>query len=408
MDEVADILVEDGFLASPGTPAPPGVRIVDCRGLWLLPGLTDMHVHLREPGDGRSETYESGLRAAIAGGFTRVAPMPNTSPPTDSPAMIAEAVERSSGLGLAGIVPVGCVTLGRGGGTLAPLAGMASAGARAFSDDGSPVADGSLLAEAVRICGELGVTVIEHPEDASLSAGGAVNEGPVSRVLGLRGIPAASETRGVERALSAAAGGRIHLTHLSLPESVSLCAEAVSGGARVTCDVTPHHLALDETAVIELGADAKMNPPLRSPGDRKALVGMVAAGMVDAVASDHAPHAACLKEGGLAGAAFGVTGLETALSVTLGVLTGEAGMSPADCIALFTTGPEAILGLPHGGFTPGAPLEAVLFDPSEEWVPARTAGFSASSNSPFRNRTLKGRVRAVWRNGLAFMEGRFV
>lgn len=412
-DAVVDLLVEDGTVSRISKPFEAPARdasVVDADGLWLFPGLTDMHVHLREPGATASETVESGLRAAIAGGFTRVAAMPNTDPPVDTPARVAEMAERGRLAGTADLLVVGCVTRGRKGDAVADIGGMALAGAAAFSDDGSPVLDPGLLAEVMAAAGAAGRVLIQHAEITDLSRGGAVNLGPVSRELGLAGIPDSSETGAVALTLEAAmaCGGRVHLTHLSLPGSVDLVREAADRGACATCDVTPHHLALDESEVLRSGACAKMNPPLRSARDREGLVERARAGRIDAVASDHAPHEARLKEAGLAGAPFGITGLETALPVTFDALGRMGAMSPLKMLSLFTTGPASILGVTCPSLAPGRPFEAVLFDPCEEWTPSRDNTRSRSTNTPFLGRTLRGRVRAVWKRRLVYIDGDFV
>jgi dihydroorotase len=384
--------------------------VIDAGGLWAFPGLTDMHAHLREPGGGEAETIASGLRAALAGGFTRVAAMPNTTPPIDDAASVALQLEASRVARAAELVPVGCVTKGRLGRELADLACMARAGARAFSDDGAPVSDRGLLALAVDLAEALGCVVIEHPEDTTLTAGGAVNAGPVAERLGVRGIPQEGETGAVASALETARNcrGRLHLTHLSLPGSVRMTAEARASGIRVTCDATPHHLALDESAVLELGPDAKMNPPLRSAADRTALADMAAAGGLDAVASDHAPHTAAAKSAGLASAPFGVTSVETMLPVVLGTLCRERGMRLLEALALMSARPSAILGLPPAPVSEGRRADLVLFDPDAEWTPGPGTMLSRSGNTPFRGRSLTGRVRAVWRGSLAYTDGSVV
>lgn len=369
-----------------------------------------MHVHLREPGAEESETVASGLRAAVAGGFTRVAAMPNTSPPVDTPPRVREMVRRGMDEHLARLLVVGCITEGREGVRTADIEGLAEAGAVAFSDDGSPVLDEIVLTEAMTRAERAGCVLIQHPEIPGVSLGGIVNQGRVSERLGVPGIPPESETGAVRITLDTArkCGGRVHLTHLSVPGSLELVRSAAERGVRATCDVTPHHLALDEDEVAELGPMAKMNPPLRSRADRMRLVEMVASGMADAVASDHAPHARHLKDSGLACAPFGITGLETALSVTLSTLGAEGGMSPFDILALFTTGPSSILGTGSPGIVPGAPFEAVLFDPCAGWEPGRDNMHSASLNTPFLGRRLIGRVQAVWIGRLIYRDGEFV
>ncbi len=367
-----------------------------------------MHVHLREPGGEESETVETGLRAAVAGGITTVGVMPNTRPPMDSVESAVRLMETAGGLGLARVVPVPCVTRGRLGKELLDLSSFADRGIRAFSDDGDPVHDPAILLEALNTVAEFGGVIIQHPEEKDLS-GGAVNLGETSRGLNVPGIPEEAETVDVVRCLeiARASGGRLHLTHLSLPRSVQLARSDLFRPAGVSIDVTPHHLALDETALLEHGTMAKMNPPLRTGERRRRLAQMVRDGMVDAVASDHAPHSYAGKNLPLDRAAFGITGLETLLPITLEVL-GELGMPPLDVLRLLTSGPAEVLGVPRPSLTPGRPAECVLFDPEEEYTLAEKGTFSRSSNTPFLERRLTGRVKAVWMGKLIYRDGEFV
>lgn len=410
-DEVIDIALEGGFqeLLPAGSPLRSGLREMACDGLWAFPGLVDMHVHLRHPGDGSAETMESGLKAAVAGGITMVAAMPNTRPPVDTPEAVRDILRRAESLDLAEVLPVACVTRGREGRELCDLEALSAAGAAAFSDDGSPVRDPALLSEALSLANELGLTVIEHPEDEALSAGGSV-DCSIAGALGVRGIPEESEVSDVERCIDVLGrcAGRLHLTHLSSPDSVAAVERARRRGLRVTCDVTPHHIALDSSAVLRLGPMAKMNPPLRSAGSRERLVAAVAGGMVDALASDHAPHPASSKLPPLSSAAFGVTGLETMLPLALEILSEQAGMPAVSVLRLLTSGPASALGLPARSASGGRPADLVLFDPSAEWTPGTAGTFSLSSNSPFTDRRLRGRVKAVWRRRPVFMDGVFL
>jgi len=409
-DETGDVLVSEGivsraFAGSAGRRA----EQVDGSGLWLLPGLVDMHAHLRVPGDEESETLDSGLRAAIAGGVTRVAAMPNTSPPLDDPALVSAILARAGALGLARVLPVACVSEGREGRRLSDMRALRAAGAVAFSDDGSPVRDDSVLAHALELGSELGCTIIEHPEDERLSRGGRLNSGEVARSLGDPGIPEDAEIADVRRCISilGRAGGSLHLTHLSYPESIEAVSTAAGRGLCVTADVTPHHLALDEGEVLRAGALAVVNPPLRSARSRRRLVELVRAGAVDAIASDHAPHCPSRKSGGPLDCAFGIAGLETMLPVVLEALLADRPDSPLAVLSLLTTGPCRILGLPAPSLREGSAAELVLFDPSEEWIPAETGTFSRSRNTPFIDRKLRGRVKAVWAGRLVYREGRF-
>lgn len=406
-DITGDVLIMDGRLAEapPGLSCPEGTLRLDGRGKWLFPGLTDMHVHLREPGDEASETLETGLRAALAGGITTVGVMPNTDPPMDSPEQVERLLLASEGLGLARTVPVPCVTRGRGGRELVDIPALCGMGVRAFSDDGDPVGNSSVLLEALDRVSRYDGVIIEHPEDKTLS-GGCVNLGTLSRELGVDGIPQVSETADVARSLEIAGSsdGRLHLTHLSLPRSVQLARAGCFRRANVTVDVTPHHMVLGEDALRKWGTMAKMNPPLREESHRRRLVEMVAEGLVDAVASDHAPHARRGKDLPMESAAFGITGLETLLPLTLEVLSNE-GVPPLSILGLLTTGPSRVLGLDRKGLQPGAPADCVLFDPDEEYTIEDRGSASLSMNTPFLSRRLRGRVKAVWMERLVYREG---
>lgn len=415
MDMTGDLLLESGHPCPPAPSLPPELDAIeiDCRGKWLFPGLIDMHVHLRVPGGEHSETLETGLRAAIAGGVTRVGMMPNTSPSLDSPRLIARLVEEADSLHLARAVPIPCVTEGRSGRKLADLRALHDSGACAFSDDGSPVWDSALLAEALRQTSMFGGVIIEHPEDPGLS-GGAVNLGRISSLLGVAGIPEEAETSDVARCLSVLerVGGRLHFTHVSSPASVRMAASAAGRIEGISCDVTPHHLALDEDAVLEHGTLAKMNPPLRSPSSRIALLEELTAakGVLDwCIASDHAPHNASAKEKPMDEAAFGITGLETLLPISIEILHRGTGMGLLDLIGRLTIVPARILGIPEPSLRHDRPAEIVLFDPGLEYTLAEVGSFSKSSNTPFLNRKLRGRTRAVWKDGrLIYRDGGFI
>ncbi|MEA3266955.1 MAG: dihydroorotase [Candidatus Fermentibacteria bacterium] len=382
----------------------------DPSGLWLFPGIVDMHVHLRTPGYQKAESLETGLRAAVAGGVTSVGMMPNTTPCLDSLASVIGVKELGESLGLAEIYPVPCVTEGRAGKVCVDFEGFAGSGITCFSDDGSPVESETALSEAFQSIALFDGVVIEHPEITSMAAGGAVNQGRASKQTGVVGIPESAEYLDVERCIGVLrdsnSGARLHLTHLSSPESVRLAYKASQEGLRVTCDVTPHHLALNEEAVIAMGAVAKMNPPLRSEESRKKIVEMIRNGMVTAIASDHAPHTAEKKDRPLSEAAFGITGLETLLSVTMDILAREAGMKPIDIIRLITSAPAGILHSAFSDIAPGKPLNMVLFQPELQWEYSST--FSRSSNSPFLGKTLTGKVLRVWRKRELYREGEFV
>jgi dihydroorotase len=369
-----------------------------------------MHVHLRTPGYEDAETLETGLQAAIAGGVTAVGMMPNTLPVMDSVDMVVDVRNRGNSLGLSRVEPVPCVTVQRAGETCTDLEGFAREGITCFSDDGSPVKSDEALLDAFHRVSAFNGVIVEHPEVVSLAAGGAVNLGRASDKTGEKGIPESAEYADVKRCIDVLADSgtdaRLHLTHLSSPRSIRLVAGAAEQGLRVTCDVTPHHLSLSEDALINMGSVAKMNPPLRSEKSREELVKMTAKGMVTAIASDHAPHTASKKKPPLSAAAFGITGLETLLPVVLDVLGREAGVDPLNIVQLVTTAPADVLNIPRPEVAPGKPLNMVLFDPLCQWKYSHP--FSLSSNSPFLNKTLVGKVLRVWYRRELFREGEFV
>jgi len=380
---------------------------IDGTGKWVFPGLVDMHVHLREPGGEDSETVETGLKAAIAGGITTVGVMPNTSPPMDTPESVLNLMQAAARCGLANVVPVPCVTRGRSGREPVSFHELHETGACSFTDDGDPVHDSGILLDALDAVYEFDGVIIEHPEVTEL-AGGSVNMGSVARKLGVRGIPCAAETADVARCMEIASNshGHLHLTHLSLPRSVELARAECFHSADVTIDVTPHHIALCEDDLIEHGTLAKMNPPLRSREQRKSLAEMVKSGMVDAIASDHAPHARYRKEGSISDAAFGIIGLETLLPVTIEILKGLQ-MPVVRILHLLTGGPARILGIPAPGFAAGKKADCVLFNPEVEYLLSEKGSFSKSVNTPFLQRKLKGRVEAVWMGRLVYRDGEF-
>jgi dihydroorotase len=351
-----------------------------------------MHVHLRTPGAPEAETLETGLRAALAGGVTTVGMMPNTTPPLDDPGLVETILRRAESLALAEVVPIPCVTAGGTGGKLTDLEAFRSMGIRAFSDDGRPVLPDESFREACRRVSRFDGVIIEHPENPDISGGGVVDRGPVAELLGLPGIPEEAEWSDAARcvALLEGTGGRLHLTHLSSPESVRIAASAAARGLPVTCDATPHHLALNHDVVAAMGTRAKMNPPLRSEESRRELARLCSRGMVQAVASDHAPHTRESKERSMAEAPFGVIGLETLLPVAADVLWRRCGTAPLDVAAMLTTAPASILGIRPPDLSREGSDSMVLFDPGEEWE--YSGGFSLSVNSPFLGTRLTGRV----------------
>jgi len=399
LDGILDVRIEDGVIREIG-PNLVGEadETLDLRGSVVAPGFLDLHVHMREPGGEASETLESGLAAAVAGGFTSVATMPNTKPVIDQPALVAAQIEKARRLGLARVFPVAAVTVASAGETLADLVALAAAGAVAFSDDGRAVRTAGLLRRALECSRELGTPICEHCEDASLSAGGVINEGLVAEKLGVRGIPNSSEDVCVARDLvmAEATGGHLHVAHLSTARSLDMVRQAKRRGVRVTCEVTPHHFALTDEAVLTHGANAKMNPPLRSAEDVRAIRAGIADGTIDAIATDHAPHAPELKAQPLdAGAPFGIIGLETALGVALTELVHPGVISLWHLISLLSANPARIINQRLGRIQIGGAADLTLFDPELAWTYRAATGRSKSRNTPFDGRTFRGAVMAT-------------
>ena len=421
VDARLDLILREGRVAElgPELEAPAGAEVIDAAGLVVAPGFVDLHVHLREPGQEHKETIASGARAAARGGFTTVCTMPNTSPPIDSPMLVTGVLDAAAGAD-ARVLPIACVTVGRAGRDLTELAGLREAGAVAVSDDGDAVADATVARRAFQYLADLDIPLAEHCEDPGISAGGVMHDGIVSARLGLRGQPSAAEAVVVQRdiALAEEAGAALHCCHLSTEASLAAAADAKARGLRVTAEIAPHHLILDESAVAGGGAEpiydtaAKVNPPLRSERDVEACVAALAAGIADAVATDHAPHAAPDKDCEFDAAAFGISGLETAWGV-IGTLVGAGRIPLADAIARLTIGPvrawnldartmpggESLAGL--GTLAPGAPADVVLLDPEAEWTVDPSEFASRGRNTPLNGRKLRGAVRAtISRGGL--------
>ena len=399
LDGALDVRIEDGVIREIGPNLTGGAdETLDASGCVVAPGFIDIHVHFREPGGEASETLETGLAAAVAGGFTAVATMPNTKPVIDQPELVAAQIERARGLGLARVFPVAAVSMGSQGESLTDFRALVAAGAVAFSDDGRPVKTAGLLRRALKQSRELGVPISEHCEDASLTAGGVINEGPVAEKLGVRGIPNSSEDVCVARGMvmAEATGGHLHVAHISTAGALEMVRQAKRRGLRVTCEVAPHHFALTEEAVLKYGANAKMNPPLRSAADVEAIRAGIADGTVDAIATDHAPHAADLKAKPLdAGAPFGIIGLETAVGLALSELVHTGLISLWHMISLFSANPARIINQPLGRIRIGGAADLTLFDPNLAWTYHVAEGRSKSRNSPFDGRTFRGAVTAT-------------
>ncbi len=399
LDGELDVLVEEGVIREIGPNLTAAAdQTLDARGQVVVPGLVDIHVHLREPGGEISETLETGLQAAVAGGFTAVCPMPNTKPLIDRPELVRTTIEKAQRIGLARVFPIAAVSMDSLGESLTDMAALKAAGAVGFSDDGRPVKTAGLMRRAMEKARGVGAPIIEHCEDPSLHPGGVVNEGPVAQRLKLRGIPNCSEDvcLGRDLILAEATGAHLHVAHLSTARAVEMVRAAKRRGIRVSCEVTPHHFTLTDEAVEKYGTNAKMNPPLRSAQDVEAVCAGIADGTVDALATDHAPHAPELKAKPLSGdSPFGVIGLETALALALTQLVHTGRISLAHLVVLMSTNPARIIGQPLGRLQVGGVADITVFDPNLEWTYRAAEGRSKSRNSPFDGWQLKGAATAT-------------
>jgi dihydroorotase len=418
-DEIADVLVDGGSVAAIGPNLPDaGADVIDAKGLLVCPGFIDLHVHLREPGEEYKETIASGAAAAVAGGFTAVCAMPNTKPVNDNASITRYVIEKSREAGLARVYPVGAITRGSCGEELAEMADMKEAGAVAVSDDGRPVMNSQVMRHAMEYARDHGLVVVDHCQDTALSAGGVMHEGHYSTLLGLKGMSASAEDSHVARDIMLArlTGARVHIAHISTAAAVAMVRAAKREGLPVTCEVTPHHLALTEAAVQGFDTNTKMSPPLRSEEDRAALIEAAADGTIDAIATDHAPHHRDEKMLEYDRAPFGVIGLETALGVALKALyygNGAAKGSPhlipitrsemslplSRIIEMLTIGPARAFGLPGGTLAIPSPADITILDPSLEWTVDPTQFKSKSRNTPFGGWRLKCRAVATLVDG---------
>ena len=401
-DAVADVWIEDGLIKGVGAGlSHASAEVFDASGLIVVPGFIDMHVHLREPGFEHSESIESGARAAAAGGFTSICPMPNTAPVNDSPTVTTYIIEKARRHAVVNVFPIGAITRGSQGEELAAIGSMRQAGAVAISDDGRPVMNAQLMRRAMEFARSFGMPVINHCEDLHLSAGGDMHEGVESVRLGLRGIPGSSEDVMVARdiLLAEVTGARYHVAHISSRHSVEMVAFAKLKGLPVTSEATPHHLTLTDAGVIPYDSNYKMKPPLRSASDVNAVVEGVVNGAIDAIATDHAPHAGSEKMQEFEKCPFGIIGLETSLGIALECLVHSGKISIVRLVELFTVNPARILGLQRGTLAPGAAADVTIFSTELRWTYDVNKSFSKSRNTPFDGASFRGGPVATIVNG---------
>jgi dihydroorotase len=408
-DAVGDLFVTDGKLvASLSAAEKRRAKKIDTRGLVACPGLVDIHVHLREPGQTHKETIATGTRAAAAGGFTSVVCMPNTTPPADSAGTIQYIKDVVARDAVVKVYPTGCITAGQKGQALAPIGTLKRAGVVAITDDGDCVQSNELMRRALEYAKMFDLPVMDHCQDQSMTQGAVMNEGVVSTRLGLRGWPNAAEDVIVSRnvILSTYTGAHIHLQHISSRNSIDIIRRAKSRGVRITAEATPHHIALTDAAIAGYDTNFKMNPPLRTEADRREIVAGLRDGTLDCLATDHAPHTDYEKDKEFDLAANGIIGLETALAVALDVLVRQSKFKLAHVVDLLTRRPAQILGLPAGTLAAGAAADLCLFDPEEKWTYDARAGFSKSGNSPWHGQTFTGRVKMTIVDGRVVFDGK--
>lgn len=395
-DEIADVVIDDGTIAAIGTGlgTPDGAEVIDVAGKVVAPGLVDVHVHFREPGNEAAETIATGSLSAAAGGYTTVCAMPNTDPVTDNEAAVGFVVKQAAAAQGARVLPYGAISLRQEGTQLAEFARLIEAGAVALSDDGHPVQSSHLMRTALEYAQVFGVPVADHCEEPTLAARGSMHEGLVSTRLGLKGIPAAAEDIMIARdvLLAELTGGHVHICHVSTRRGADLIRRGKELGVNVTGEVTPHHLSLTHDACESYNTNAKMNPPLREPEDVEAMRAAVIDGTLQIIATDHAPHHYEAKERDFDEAPFGIVGLETALAVCISTLVQDGLFTVSELIRRMSTEPAAVFGIDGGTLAPGVAADIVIFDPEERWVVDPAAFLSKSRNTPYVGHEVRGRV----------------
>lgn len=409
LDALRDVLLQDGRVkqvSEAGSIKAPGAQIFNATGLLVAPGLVDIHVHLRQPGQEYKETIATGTAAAAAGGFTSVCCMPNTVPVNDS-AEITRWMQADKRAAVVNVFPIAAATVGSQGERLSDYVQLKNAGAVAVTDDGRPILGDDIMEKALRAAVKLGIPVIQHAEDTRLTGGCAMHLGPTSFRLGLRGMPAEAESGIVERdiALARKTGAHLHVAHISTRKALAAVRRAKKEGIHVTCEVTPHHFTFLDEHVGTYNTNYKMNPPLRGEDDRAAMIRGLLDGTIDAIATDHAPHALHEKEQEFDRAPMGITGLETALPIAMQVLHRHHQMPLAKVIALLSTNPAKLIGFERRGhLTPGAHADIVIIDPNHKWTFYAQASQSKSKNTPFDGWEFLGRAMATFVNGrIVFM-----
>ncbi len=407
VDGLYDIVVEKGRVKDvlkagmlAGNDLKNKGKVIDAEGLWVIPGMIDMHCHLREPGEEYKETIKTGTTAAVAGGYTSLAAMANTIPVNDNASVTDFILNKASVEGAANVLPVGTVTRGMKGESLVDMGELKDAGVVAFSDDGRAVMNSEIMRRALEYSKAFDLPIISHCEDTNLSGAGVIHEGYVSAVTGLKGMPSESETVMIGRdiALAELTGGRLHIAHVSTAYGVELIREAKARGVNVTAEVTPHHLTLTDDAVRGFDTAAKVNPPLRGEKDREALINGLEDGTIDVIATDHAPHSLVEKDVEFDAASSGMIGLETSLSLCLSLLFKKR-INLSALIEKLTKNPARILGLERGALKKGFKADIAIIDPNAEWVVDTSKLYSKSANTPFRGWKMRGRVVKTIVNG---------